>query len=166
MKSYWLKQLLLFIFLLLVACAVNFFIVNSFLVIENIILKQLVTILLISIILLACNQLLYNYAKKETKFMQHPIWNKMFIILLLWLMISFLTFILLFFMTPLGGFFSKHAWLMFIVVYYFLFFINLFVLSMVHKLIETSVKIEKKLLITWVSSSLLIAIVLFMLPSI
>ena len=97
--------------------------------------------------------------------MQHKVWNKMFIIILVWLMISFIVFILLFFATPLEELISSYTWIMFIVVYYFLFFINLFVLSIVHIIVDISMKIEKKLLITWASSSLLVAIILFVLPS-
>ena len=120
----------------------------------------------ISILLFVFNQLIYNYAKKnEDRFMQHKIWNKMFVLILMWLMISFVVFILLFFMTPLDVLISSQTWIMFIIVYYFLFFINLFVLSIVHKVVNSSMKIEKKLLITWVSSSLLVAFILFVLPS-
>ncbi|WP_198530537.1 hypothetical protein [Bacillus sp. LL01] len=123
--------------------------------------KQLVTLVSILLILFACTQLLYNYAKNKKQFMQHPIWDKMFIILLVWLMISFVLFIVFFFTTPLQGILSQHAWLMFIVVYYFLFFTNLFILSIVHKMMDSSIKIEKKLVITWISSSLLTVIILF-----
>lgn len=90
----------------------------------------------------------------------------MFIVILIWLMISFLVFTGLFFVTSLGDLLNKHVWLMFIVSYYFLFFINLLVLSIVHKVINPAVKVEKKLLFTWLGSSLLIAVVLFMLPGI
>lgn len=98
--------------------------------------------------------------------MQQPIWSKMFIVILMCLIISFLVFICLFFVTSLGDLLNKHVWLMFIVAYYFLFFINLLVLSIVHKVINPAVKVEKKLLFTWLGSSLLIAVVLFMLPGI
>ncbi|WP_230502641.1 hypothetical protein [Sutcliffiella rhizosphaerae] len=101
---------------------------------EDSILKTLVVVVSISIVLFACNQLLYNYAKKEKSFMKHRKWDKMFIVIFIWLIFSFSLFILLFIMTPLEGSILQHAWLMFIVVYYFLFFIHLFVLSIVHKI--------------------------------
>ncbi|MBS4207318.1 hypothetical protein [Bacillus sp. FJAT-50079] len=165
MKAYWVKQLWVLIFLVLLTVVANFNMLQSFLTIETTGLKQLALFLVISIILFACNQLLYNYAKKEPQFMQHSIWSKMFIILPIWLMISFVIFITLFFMTPLGDIMSQYAWSMFIVIYYFLFFMNLLVLSIVHKFIDSPAKIEKKLLITWASSTLIVAIILFMLPS-
>lgn len=167
MKKYWLKQSLVILLLVLFAFIANFNLVNPFLTMESALLKQLIVLVSISLILFACNQLLYNYAKYKKHFMQHPAWNKMSIILLVWLMISFVLFIVLFFITPLQSILNEYAWLMFIVIYYFLFFINLFILSIVHnKVMDSSVKVEKKLVVTWICSSLLIAITLFMLPGV
>ena len=132
---------------------------------ESVVIKQLIMFIGISILLFVCNQLIYNYAKKEEGFMQHKVWNKMFIVILIWLMISFVAFIFLFFATPLEDLIASYTWIMFIVAYYFLFFINLLVLSIVHIVVDNSVKVERKLFITWASSSLLVAIILFVLPS-
>jgi len=164
-KFYAFKQFVSILILLLIAFIVDYYIQNEIVDIESVVLKQLIMFIVISILLFVCSQLIYNYAKKEEKFMQHKIWNKMFIIILGWLMISFIVFFLLFFTTPLGDLISAHAWIMFIVVDYFLFVINLFVLSIVHIMVDTSMKFEKKILITWASSSLLVAIILFLLPS-
>lgn len=162
MKNYWLKQSLVILLLVLTAFIANFNMVNPYLTMESTLLKQLAILVSISLILFACNQLLYNYAMYKKQFMQHPLWNKMSIILLVWLMISFVLFIVLFFIAPLQSILNQYAWLMFIVIYYFLFFLNLFILSIVHKVMDSSVKVEKKLVVTWVSSSLLIAIILLM----
>ncbi|WP_404447854.1 hypothetical protein LG307_02860 [Sutcliffiella horikoshii] len=162
MKNYWLKQSLVILLLVLFAFIANFNLVNPYLTMESTLLKQLAILVSISLILFACNQLLYNYAKYKKQFIQHPLGNKMSIILLVWLMISFVLFIVLFFITPLEDLLNQHAWLMFMVIYYFLFFINLFILSIVHKVMDSSVKVEKKLVITWIGSSLLIAIILLM----
>ncbi|WP_404430826.1 hypothetical protein [Sutcliffiella horikoshii] len=161
MKFYWLKQSAVILLLFLFAFIANFNLVNPYSTIESTLLKQLVILVSISLILFAYNQLLYNYAKNKKQFMQHPIWDKMFIVVLVWLMISFVLFIVLFFTTALQDLLSQHAWLMFLVVYYFLFFTNLFILSIVHKVMDPTVKVEKKLVVTWISSSLLIVITLF-----
>lgn len=162
MKFYWLKQSLVILFLVLFAFIANFNLVNPYSTMENTLLKQVVVLASVSLILFACNQLLYNYAQNKKQFMQHPIWDKMFIILLVWLIFSFILFIVLFLFTPFQNLLSQHAWLMFLVVYYFLFFINLFILSIIHKVGDSTVKVEKKLVITWISSSLLIAIIFLM----
>lgn len=132
---------------------------------ESVVMKQLIIFIAISILLFICNQLIYNYAKREEGFMQHKVWDKMFIIILIWLMISFILFIFLFFTTPLEDLITSYTWIMFIVAYYFLFFINLLTLSIVHIIVDKSMKVEKKLLVTWASSSLLVALTLFVLPS-
>lgn len=165
MKTYVFKQFVSILTLLVFAFVADYYIRNVNVDIESIILKQLIMFIAISILLFVCNQLIYNYAKNKEGFMQHKLWNKMFFIILIWLMISFVVLILLFFVTPLDVLISSHPWIMFIIAYYFLFFINLFILSIVHKVVDISMKIEKKLLITWASSSLSVVIILFVLPS-
>ena len=165
MKSYIFKQFSCILVLLLFAFIVDYYFQNVNVGLESVALKQVIMFVAISILLFVCNQLIYNYAKKEEGFMQHKVWNKMFIVILIWLMISFVVFIFLFFATPLEELITSFTWIMFIVAYYFLFFINLFVLSIVHIIVDSSMKVEKKLLITWASSSLLVAIILFVLPT-
>ena len=155
MKSYAFKQFLCIIVLFIFAFIVDYYFQNVNMGIESVTLKQVIMFVAISILLFVCNQLIYNYAKREKGFMQHKVWNKMFIVILIWLIISFVVFIFLFFATPLEDLITSYTWIMFIVAYYFLFFINLFVLSLVHIIVDTSMKVEKKLLITWASSSLL-----------
>lgn len=166
MKSYVIKQFISILILVVFAFIGDYYIRNVYVNIESVALKQLIIFTVVTILLLVCNQLIYNYGKKEEAFMQHKIWNKMFIIYFGWLMISFVLFILLFFTTPLEDLISTHAWIMFIVVYYFLFVINMLVLSIVHIIVDHSTKLEKKILITWGSSSLLMGIILFVLPSV
>ncbi|OCA84187.1 hypothetical protein A8F94_15830 [Bacillus sp. FJAT-27225] len=165
MKSYVIKQVVSILTLILFAFIADYYIREGNIHIESVVLKQLILFIGVSILLFVCNQLIYNHAKKAEGFMHHKVWNKMFIVIFIWVMISFAVFIFLFFVTPLENLFSTYKWIMFIVADYFIFFINLFVLSIVHKLVDVSVKLEKKLLITWASSSLLVAITLFILPS-
>lgn len=162
MKIYVFKQLFCISMLFLIAIIVDYCIQT--LSIENIVLKQAMMFITISMILFFCNQLIYNYAKIAKEFMQHKIWKKMFIIILVWLMISFIVFISLFFTTPLGDIILLYPWIMLIIGYYFLFVINFFILSIVHNIVDMSMKLEKKILITWGSSSLLVAVVFFLLP--
>ncbi|MEK5080645.1 hypothetical protein MKX73_17115 [Solibacillus sp. FSL W7-1436] len=165
MKSYIFKQFTCILVLILFAFIADYYLQNVNVAIESVALKQVIMFIAISILLFVCNQLIYNYAKKEEGFMQHKVWNKMFIVILVCLMLSFVIFIVLFFATPLEELITSFTWIMFIVAYYFIFFTNLFVLSIVHNVVDRSMKVEKKILITWTSSSLLVAIILFVLPS-
>ena len=165
MKTYVFKQFVSILTLLIFALIADYYIRYVNVDIGSVVLKQLIMFIAISLLLFVCNQLIYNYAKNKQGFMQHKLWNKMFFIILIWLIISFVIFILLFLVTPLDELISSHTWTMFVIAYYFLFFINLFILSIVHKVVDISMKIEKKLLITWASSSLAVVIILFVFPS-
>lgn len=164
MKNYTLKQSFNILVLFLFTFIANYHFQHGKIRIENVVIKQLIFAIAISILLFVCNQFIYNYAKKGEGFMEHKVWNKMFIVIFIWLVISFFLFIFLFFATTLQNLIASHKWILFIAAYYFLFLINLFVLSLVHT-VDASMKIEKKLFITWASSSLFAALILFFFPS-
>ncbi|REB05587.1 hypothetical protein DVB69_15070 [Sporosarcina sp. BI001-red] len=166
MITYYMKQLISIIFLVLCAIVSDYYLQNDVNGIENMKSPQLVIIIASSIVLFVCNHLLYNYGKKHSSFMKHKIWSKMFSIIFIWLMISLVSFILLFTLTPVGEIFTAYPWLVFIVVFYFLFFMNLFVLSIVHKAVESTAKLERKLVITWITSTFSIALILLLVPGI
>ena len=162
--TYYMKQLISIVFLFLCVIVSDYYLRNDVNGIENMKSSQLVIIIASSIVLFVCNHLLYNYGKAHSAFMQHKIWSKMFVFILIWLMISFVGFILLFTVTPTEEIFTAYPWLMFLVVFYFLFFVNLFVLSIVHKAIEPTAKLERKLVITWITSTFSIALILLLVP--
>lgn len=165
-NSYLFKQFTVLITLTIFAFVADYYVLNVYLNINNIVLQQLLMIIANSFLLFVFNQLIYNYAKKnEEKFMRHKIWKKMFFIIFICLLLSFALFITLFLTTPLQNLISTQEWVMLIIVYYFLFLLNLFVLSIVHKMVSESTNIERKLLLTWGSSSILIFLVIFLLPS-
>lgn len=75
MKSYVFKQFLCIIVLFLFAFIGDYYFQNVNMGIENVTLKQVIMFVAISILLFVCNQLIYNYAKREEGFMQHKVWN-------------------------------------------------------------------------------------------
>lgn len=165
-NSYLFKQSIGLIILIAFTFLADAYVRSIYLNIQNVVLQQLIMFTAVSVLLLLCNQFIFNYAKNnQEKFMQHKIWDKMFIVIFLLLVASLIGFIAVFFTTPLEGLIASQQWMMFVIIYYFLFLLNFFVLSIVHKVVNDSTKVEHKLLITWASSSLLIALVLFALPS-
>lgn len=165
MKIYWVKQLFIITFLFILALVIDMYMKNSLFSIDKNILKQTILLVIIAVILFACNQLLYNFAKINSKFMQHSIWNKMYIVILILLLISFSMFIILFTVTPFSNLLQNQIWIMYIIVYYFLFFINLLMLSIIHILVPREVKVERKIMLTWITSTLSIALIIFFIPS-
>ncbi|RIW32010.1 hypothetical protein D3H55_14110 [Bacillus salacetis] len=159
------RQMVCILALFLLAYTGNYYFTNVSSTIEQTAIKQLVIFIGISVLFCIFNRMIYHFAKKEKGFMVHRIWYKMYIIILLILMISFVLFIILFFGTSLQALINAHTWIMFLVVYYFLFWINLFVLSLIHILTEPTIKTERKLFFTWIGSSLLAGSVLFLFPA-
>jgi hypothetical protein len=165
MRLYGLKQSVCLLTLFLFACLGDYYFTNVSRTITNVVVKQLIMFAGISVLFFIFNQFIYNFAKKEKDFMKHRIWKKMFFIVLMVMLMSFILFIILFFGTPLEAFINAQPWIMFLAGFYFLFLINLFVLSVVHNLVESSIKVERKLFITWIGSSLLAGSAFFLFPS-
>lgn len=165
-KSYILKQCIPIFMLILFTFAADRYISIVYFEISDARIQQLIMFLAITFIFFIYNQLIFIYAKKKPDaFMRHKIWDKMFVIILILLAISMLIFITTFFTTPLESLISSQPWIMFFVTYYFLFLINLFVLSLIHKVMPKQMTIRRKLMITWAGSSLLVALILFSFPT-
>ncbi len=138
---------------------------NSSITINNNILNQLIFVIAISAILLAFNQLFYNFSKIKSDFMQHPIWNKMYVIIFIWLIISFTMFIILFVVTPLPDIIQSQLWVLYLIIYYFLFFMNVMILSIVNVSVSTTLDVKRKLKLTWLISTLVVTLIQFFIPS-
>ena len=120
MKKYLLKQLVIIVILFVLSFMIHIYMkkTNSLLSVENIVSKQTIILIILSVILLIYNLLLYNFANINSNFMKHRIWRKMHILILVWLIISFLIFVILFSTT---SFIQNHLWTIYIIIYYFLF---------------------------------------------
>lgn len=165
-KFYILKQSIPIFMLILFTFAADRYISIVYFELSDAGIQQLILFIAVAFIFFIYNQLIFNYAeKKPNKFMRHKIWDKMFVIFLILLAISMLIFIIAFFTTPMESLISTQPWIMFFVMYYFLFLINLFVLSLIHKVMQKQMTIRKKLMITWAGSSLLVALILFSFPT-
>ncbi|NCU19074.1 hypothetical protein [Pallidibacillus pasinlerensis] len=164
-KSYTFKQIGSLLLLILLAFGVDYYFRKLIGYIDNIVIKQIILFIGVSIILFVCNLLIYNYAKKKEQFMQHEDWDKMPSIVSVWLMFSLIVLIALYFATPVGNFIATYTWIFNVIAYYFLFFINMMILSFIHLIVKPSLSIVKKLLITWASSSVLVALPLLVLQS-
>lgn len=164
-KTYWIKQFIVIAFLIVLAFVIDLYMNNSPIAINNNIIKQLIFVIVISIILFALNQLIYNFAKINSDFMQHRIWNKMHIIIFIWLIISFTIFIILFVTTPLPDIIQNQLWVLYLIIYYFLFFMNVMILSIVNISVSKTTDVKRKIITTWLISTLVVALILFFIPS-
>ncbi len=93
--------------------------------------------------------------------MKHRIWNKMSLVIFVWLLISSVILMVLLMLTPMPDLIQAHLWMMYLIGIYFLFFMNLLILSFVHRLVERQTTVERKLIYTWVAGVAVLAVVFF-----
>lgn len=105
------------------------------------------------------------HSKKSDLFLSHPLWEKMNILLAFLFILSILIFIIVVIFTPLSDVIVTNRWILYLFIFYFLFLLNLFVLSIIHK-VKRNLSKEKKIELSFVWTVLSIIILIFLIPSI
>lgn len=105
------------------------------------------------------------HSKKSDRFLSHPLWEKMNILLAFLFILSILLFIIVAVFTPLSDVIVTNRWILYLFIFYFLFLLNLFVLSIIHKVKKELAK-EKKIELSFVWTVLTTTILIFLIPSI
>lgn len=105
------------------------------------------------------------HSKKSDRFLSHPLWEKMNILLAFLLILSILLFIIAAIFTPLSDVIVTNRWILYLFIFYFLFLLNLFVLSIIHK-VKKDLSKEKKIELSFVWTVLTTTILIFLIPSI
>jgi len=105
------------------------------------------------------------HSKKSDRFLSHPLWDKMNILLGVLFILSILIFISVAVFTPLSDVILTNRWILYLFIFYFLFLLNLFVLSIIHKAKKDLSK-EKKIELSFVWTVLGVVILIFLIPSI
>lgn len=105
------------------------------------------------------------HSKKSDRFLSHPLWEKMNILLAFLFIISILVFIIVAIFTPLSDVIITNRWILYLFIFYFLFLLNLFVLSIIHK-VKRNLPKEKKIELSFIWTVLSMIILIFLIPSI
>lgn len=105
------------------------------------------------------------HSKKSDRFLSHPLWEKMNILLAFLFIISILLFIIAAIFTPLSDVIAINRWILYLFIFYFLFLLNLFVLSVIHK-VKKNLSKEKKIELSFIWTVMVMVILIFMIPSI
>lgn len=105
------------------------------------------------------------HSKKSDRFLSHSLWEKMNILLAFLLILSILLFIIVAILTPLSDVIITNRWILYLFIFYFLFLLNLFVLSIIHK-VKKDLSKEKKIELSFVWTILTTIILIFLIPSI
>lgn len=126
----------------------------------NVINMQVIgTSLFLIIIIGLFSLLMYFQEKKSNTFLKHRLWDKMYIILPVIFLISFIVFIILFMTDLLNG----NRWMIYVLIYYILFLINMTVLAIIHKVKKQTIPNENKIGYSFVWTSLGLLVVIFIL---
>lgn len=128
-----------------------------------------ISFLLVLTFVLVCSSLislfLIFHSKKSEQFLSHPLWDKMTLLLAFLFILSTLVFILAVIFTPLSDVIVVNRWILYLFMIYFLFLLNLFVLSIVHK-VKKDLSKEKKIELSFVWTVLGMIILFFLIPSV
>ncbi|MGP4073539.1 hypothetical protein ACTWQB_13395 [Piscibacillus sp. B03] len=98
----------------------------------------------------------YFQAKKSNTFLRHSLWNKMPLIIPVVFSVLIIVMLALYMMTSL----QDQRWFMYVIIYFSLFAANLFVLSIVNKVNESS-SLLLKIKYSGAATALFILVVLF-----
>lgn len=130
----------------------------------NIINKQLLmTSLFLIIIIGLLNLLMYCQVKKSDTFLKHKLWDKMYIILFVIFFISLIVIFSLLLTGPLSDLTQINRWLIYALLYYILFLINVTVLAFIHKAKKNTIPNENKIGYSFVWTSVGLLFVIFVL---
>lgn len=104
---------------------------------------------------------MFFQSKKSDTFLSHPIWEKMHIIVSFLLVISIVVFISAFFISPLSEIIQSSRWILFITIYYFLFLINILVLTLINKIKKKTISNAKKVKLSFIWTVLVLFLTIF-----
>ena len=124
---------------------------------------MLMTALFLVIIIGLLSLLMFFQTKKSDTFLKHRLWDKMYIILPVIFLISLIIIFVLFLTGPLSDLTQINRWLIYLLLYYILFLINVTVLAIIHKTKRNTISIENKIGYSFAWSSIGLLVVIFIL---
>ncbi|SHG91861.1 hypothetical protein [Ornithinibacillus halophilus] len=105
---------------------------------------KLFTVLFLVIITGLISCIFYFQTKKSKTFLIHPLWEKMHVLLALIFVVSLVLFMIIIVIAPFGDVTQNNRWMIYVFLYYFLYLINLIVLTVVHKANKQKLTNENK----------------------
>lgn len=130
----------------------------------NVINMQVVgTSLFLILIIGLFSLLMYFQEKKSNTFLKHRLWDKMYVILPVIFFISLIVFVILFMIGPLSDLTQINRWIIYVLIYYILFLINVTVLAIIHKVKKQTMLNKNKIGYSFVWTSLGLLVVIFIL---
>lgn len=124
---------------------------------------MLMTSLFIVMIIGLISSMMYFQEKKSDTFLKHRLWDKMYIIMPIIIFISLVIVFILFLTGPLSDLTQINRWIIYVLIYYFLFLINLTVLAVIHKMKKNTMSNESKISSSFIWTAVGFLVVIFIL---
>lgn len=105
--------------------------------------------------------LMYFQTKKSKTFLKHRLWDKAHVLMPVLFVLSLIVIIVLFTVDPISQLIMDNRWMLYLLLYYMLFLMNLILLALVHKMKQNTISNGYKIRISFVWTSMILLIVLF-----
>ncbi len=123
----------------------------------------LMTSLFVVVIIGLLSLVMYFQTKKSDTFLRHRLWDKMYIIMPVIIILSLVVVFIFFLAGPLSEITQSNRWVIYVLIYYVSFLINAAVLALIHKAKKDTISNENKIGYSFVWTSLGLLVVIFML---
>lgn len=123
--------------------------------------SMLMTFLFIVVIIGSLSLLLYFQTKKSATFLRHRLWDKMYILMPIFFVISLVVLFSVFLIDPLSSIVQNNRWLIYILLYYVLFIINVIVLAFIHQAKKQTISNGNKIKLSFIWTSLVLIVIVF-----
>lgn len=123
---------------------------------------MLMTVLFYIVVMSLLSLLMYFQTKKSDTFLKHQLWEKMYIINPIILIISLIIVITFLLIEPLNDLVQNNRWIIYTLFYYILFLINATTLAIIHKVKKNNISNKNKIIYSfiWTSLGLFIVIII------
>lgn len=125
--------------------------------------QALMTFLFICTVIGLFSLLMYVQTKKSDTFLKHRLWEKMHILIAFILVVSIVALLSLVVITPFDQVVQDNRWLIYLMLYWLLFLLNVFVLAVIHKAKKNSMSNGRKTGISFIWTTAVLAAILFVL---
>lgn len=123
--------------------------------------QRIMTFLFIVVVVGLLSLLMYCQTKKSDTFLKHRLWDKMHILMPFFFIISLVVIFSILLIDPLNEIVQNNRWLIYILIYYVLFLVNVMVLAFIHRAKKHTISNEDKVKYSFIWTSLVLFVVIF-----
>lgn len=124
--------------------------------------QRIMTFLFIVVAVGLLSLLMYCQTKKSDTFLKHQLWDKMHILMPFFFIISLVVIFSILLIDPLNEIVQNNRWLIYILIYYVLYVVNVMVLAFVHQVKKQTISNENKIQYSFIWTLLVLFAILFM----